>query len=166
VSAAATRPASDARDVGRTDAAGRAPAEPAAVAARDGSASIDALRSKRRETRLARVTRTIRFLEIFGLGWVGPILRIAIGESLRPELRALGSGLFVPLAGIAFFLVFWSQTAPRVETSLGALPGRRYGRRRSTSRTITPPSARRRLPSMPARRNATRRSSPRAARIG
>ena len=119
MSAAATRPASGAGELERTEEPARALVDPASAEMRGGPASLAA----RREKRLARVTKTIRYLEIFGLGWLGPILRIAIGESLRPELRALGSGLVVPLAGIALFLLAWSQAAPRVETSLGALPG-------------------------------------------
>ena len=36
---------------------------------------------------------------------------------------AFGLALFLPILGISLFLLLWSATAPRVDTSLGAFPG-------------------------------------------
>jgi len=45
------------------------------------------------------------------------------GASPRVELPLLWRGLGVPLLAILVFLLAWSAIAPRVETSLGTLPG-------------------------------------------
>ena len=60
---------------------------------------------------------------LWGSAWLPPLLRIAAGDSVSEQLGELKRVLFIPLIGIAIFLVGWSVLAPRVETSLGALPG-------------------------------------------
>ena len=77
----------------------------------------------RRERRFARITRAEGWLGVLGLGWLVPLLRIGAGDSARRQLPELWRGLMVPLIGIALFLTLWATLAPRVQTSLGAIPG-------------------------------------------
>jgi nitrate/nitrite transport system permease protein len=80
-------------------------------------------RQARRERLFARINKAAAYLGVFGLGWAAPILRIAAGDSPRHQLKELWSGLGIPLIGIVVFVAVWAQLAPKVETSLGAVPG-------------------------------------------
>lgn len=64
-----------------------------------------------------------RAMETLGFGWLSPLVNIAAGEPAGRELKSLGERLLVPLAAVALFLGLWAAAAPRVDTSLGALPG-------------------------------------------
>src|SRR5690348_8041840 len=75
------------------------------------------------EQRLARIRRLCAGLEMAGLGAFVPLLRLVAGANPRVELPLLWRGLGVPLVAILVFLLAWSAVAPRVETSLGTLPG-------------------------------------------
>jgi nitrate/nitrite transport system permease protein len=87
------------------------------------STRLDTARGKRREQHLARINRAAKWLEVFGLAWLAPILRIAAGDSLSEQLGELKRVLVIPLLGIVIFLTAWGVLAPRVQTSLGAIPG-------------------------------------------
>jgi len=80
-------------------------------------------RAARRECWQARITRVSGFLNILGIGWLVPLLKIAAGEPARPQLKALWRTLGVPLTAIVIFLAAWAWVAPMVKTSLGAVPG-------------------------------------------
>ena len=62
-------------------------------------------------------------VEAIGLGWLLPLARLGAGESPREQLAELRERLAIPLLGIALFLAAWAALAPRVQTSLGAIPG-------------------------------------------
>jgi nitrate/nitrite transport system permease protein len=64
-----------------------------------------------------------RAMETLGLGWLSPLVSMAAGEPVGPELKNLRDRLIAPIAAIAIFLGLWALAAPRVDTSLGALPG-------------------------------------------
>jgi nitrate/nitrite transport system permease protein len=83
----------------------------------------EAARAARRDRWQARLTRVSGFLDVFGLGWFVPILRIAGGESAGPQLKELWRGLGIPLSAVVLFLAAWGVLAPMVKTSLGVLPG-------------------------------------------
>ena len=78
---------------------------------------------ERRERLLLRINRASGWLNALGLSWLTPILKIAVGDSVREQLSELKRVLVIPLIGIAVFLVAWAVLAPRVQTSLGAIPG-------------------------------------------
>jgi nitrate/nitrite transport system permease protein len=86
-------------------------------------AVIDTLTIDHTEQRLARISRLCAGLTIAGLGVFVPLLRLVAGANPRVELPLLWRGLGVPLLAILVFLLAWSAAAPRVETSLGTLPG-------------------------------------------
>ncbi len=52
----------------------------------------------RRERWQARISRTAGFLNVLGLGWIAPLLRIAIGEPIKPELTELWRSFGIPVA--------------------------------------------------------------------
>jgi nitrate/nitrite transport system permease protein len=91
--------------------------------ATDTIAAAEADRLFRKEKRFARINKAARWLDALGFAWLPPVLRIAAGDSVSEQLGELKRVLFIPLIGIAIFIVGWSVLAPRVDTSLGALPG-------------------------------------------
>jgi len=80
-------------------------------------------REARRERMFLRINRASGYLNVLGLAWVTPILRIIAGDSPRHQLVQVWQLLGVPVLGIAAFLVLWASTAPMVQTSLGTIPG-------------------------------------------
>jgi nitrate/nitrite transport system permease protein len=69
---------------------------------------------------LERLERTLGPL---GLGWIVPLVRLLVGDRPVQQVKEIWHGLLVPLLAIAFFLWGWAVLAPRVVTSLGAIPG-------------------------------------------
>jgi nitrate/nitrite transport system permease protein len=69
------------------------------------------------------IARVDGHLKILGLGWITPILRLANGEDPAAQGKALWQGLGIPVLAIIIFLFVWGQLAPRVDTSLGSIPG-------------------------------------------
>ena len=82
-----------------------------------------AAKEARREKLFAAITRADFYLNVLGLGWLTPLLKIAAGDEVRPQLRELWKMLFVPLLGLVLFFAAWAWLAPQVKTSLGAIPG-------------------------------------------
>ncbi|HQF30864.1 MAG TPA: ABC transporter permease [Hyphomicrobiales bacterium] len=76
-----------------------------------------------RDTFFLRLNQAEKPLSIFGLGWIVPLLKMAAGDDPREQFRELWRGLVIPLVGIGIFLVGWAALAPKVQTSLGAIPG-------------------------------------------
>ena len=69
------------------------------------------------------INRANPYLALIGLGWFVPILRIFAGDNLNQQLRELWQQLGVPVLAIALFIGLWAQTAARIDTSLGGIPG-------------------------------------------
>jgi len=78
---------------------------------------------KRRERLHQWLNRANGTLNVFGLGFVVALLKIAAGDSPKTQMKALWQQLVVPLIGIGVFLAAWAWAAPQVKTSLGAIPG-------------------------------------------
>jgi nitrate/nitrite transport system permease protein len=78
---------------------------------------VPARRSPRTPERLCRV------LTLVGFGFLVPLIRMACGENPRIHLQELWRTLGVPLLAILVFLMAWSWSAGRIETSLGQIPG-------------------------------------------
>ncbi len=89
----------------------------------DTIAAAEARHLLRRERRFVRINRAAGWLDALGLGWLTPLLRIAAGDNVNEQLGELKRSLLIPLAGIGIFVLAWAALAPRVDTSLGALPG-------------------------------------------
>jgi nitrate/nitrite transport system permease protein len=91
------------------------------IAREEAEESIE--RERRRERRHARLNKVSKYLSLTGLGWFVPVLRMAAGDDPRAQCRELWLLLGVPLLAIAIFMGGWSQLAPRIDTSLGTIPG-------------------------------------------
>jgi nitrate/nitrite transport system permease protein len=77
----------------------------------------------RRARRFTRINKADAWFKVFGLSWLTPILKVAAGDNPRAQMKELWQLLGVPLLAIAVFLMLWATLAPRVQTSLGAVPG-------------------------------------------
>ncbi|MGA3007424.1 MAG: ABC transporter permease [Opitutaceae bacterium] len=67
--------------------------------------------------------RLISVLELVGLTWAVPIVRLWIGEDPREQLVQLGRMVGLPLLGCLLFMFLWSVVAANVKTSIGSVPG-------------------------------------------
>jgi len=85
--------------------------------------TAEADRAARRERAFARINRLSKGLDLIGLSFLTPVLKIAAGDSVKQNSRDLWRLLGAPLVAIAAFLALWAWTAPMVQTSLGAVPG-------------------------------------------
>jgi nitrate/nitrite transport system permease protein len=65
------------------------------------------------------------YLSLLGLGWLVPVARMVTGENPSDQIREIWQGLGIPLLAIGIFVLAWAQVAPRINTSLGAIPGPR-----------------------------------------
>ena len=90
-------------------------------------ATLDAIPAPpKTETAPARValsTRLTRFLELSGLTWGIPLVKLCAGEDPAGQFRRLWMEMGVPIAAFMLFLMVWDWSAARVETSLGTIPG-------------------------------------------
>ena len=77
----------------------------------------------RRARRVARAARLAGMLDTLGLAFLAPLVKAAAGDDPAGNLKASARLLGIPLLAILLFLLAWGQLAPRVQTSLGALPG-------------------------------------------
>ncbi len=67
--------------------------------------------------------RVIRGFEIAGFDLFVPILRLLFGEEPKAQLLQLVRTIGLPAIAFAVFLLGWSLTAAKIETSIGAVPG-------------------------------------------
>ncbi|WP_417812598.1 ABC transporter permease [Thalassospira alkalitolerans] len=77
----------------------------------------------RRQRRFARINKADAWFRVFGLAWMTPILKAAAGDNPRAQAGDIWRLLGVPLLAIALFIGLWATLAPKVQTSLGAVPG-------------------------------------------
>lgn len=69
------------------------------------------------------ISKASSWLEALGLAWLVPLLKIAAGDNPKEQLSELKTVLLIPLLGIVLFIGAWGVLAPKVQTSLGAVPG-------------------------------------------
>lgn len=62
-------------------------------------------------------------LNVAGLGFLVPVIRMLRGESPRSQLKDLWRLAGVPIVAVLMFLLLWSQMSSRIVTSLGTIPG-------------------------------------------
>jgi nitrate/nitrite transport system permease protein len=65
----------------------------------------------------------IKFLTITGLTWFVPLVKLAMGENPKQQIRELWLIMGVPIIAFMLFLGLWSFSASKVHTSLGEIPG-------------------------------------------
>jgi nitrate/nitrite transport system permease protein len=77
----------------------------------------------RKERIFTKINKADKFFGILGLAWLTPVLKIAAGDSPKANGKEIWRLLGVPLVAIVLFLSAWGVLAPKVQTSLGAVPG-------------------------------------------
>lgn len=81
------------------------------------------IQTQRRARLFARINRLDGWFKVLGLSFMTPLLRAAAGDNPKAQGKQIWQLLGVPLLAILAFLLVWGNLAPRVETSLGAIPG-------------------------------------------
>ena len=89
----------------------------------DPNFSQTADRDARRARLFMRINAADKWFQVIGLAWVTPMLKAAAGDNPRHQMGEIWRLLAVPLLAIAAFLMLWGTLAPKVQTSLGAVPG-------------------------------------------
>ncbi|MEP2641833.1 ABC transporter permease [Roseobacter sp.] len=77
----------------------------------------------RRARLFTRINKADNWFQVLGLAWVTPILKAVAGDNPRAQMKDLWRLAAVPLLAIFAFLLMWGTLAPKVQTSLGAVPG-------------------------------------------
>jgi len=85
--------------------------------------AAETARAERRARTFARINKADSWFQVLGLAWVTPFLRAAAGDNPRAQMGQVWRLLGVPLLAIVCFLLMWAHLAPKVQTSLGAVPG-------------------------------------------
>jgi ABC-type nitrate/sulfonate/bicarbonate transport system, permease component len=80
-------------------------------------------REARRERLFTRINKADGWFKVLGLSWVTPILRAFAGDNPKTQMKEIWQLLGVPVTAIVLFLAAWATLAPKVQTSLGAIPG-------------------------------------------
>jgi len=89
----------------------------------DPNFSAAASREARRAKLFTRINQVDPYLRIIGLGWIAPMIRAVMGDNPRAQMKDIWQQFLVPIISIIIFLMVWSTLAPKVQTSLGAIPG-------------------------------------------
>ncbi len=80
-------------------------------------------REARRARNFTRINAADKWFQVLGLAWITPMLRAAAGDNPGAQVKEVWRLLGVPLLSILCFLTLWGALAPKVQTSLGAVPG-------------------------------------------
>jgi len=89
----------------------------------DPNFTADAARKARRTRFFTRLNNVDSYLRILGFGWITPLIKAIMGDNPRVQMKQVWRELGVPVLAILVFLMGWSVLAPKVQTSLGAIPG-------------------------------------------
>lgn len=80
-------------------------------------------REAKRARLFTRINAADKWFQILGLSWMTPILKAIAGDNPSAQIKEIWRLLAVPLLAIVAFLMLWGMLAPKVQTSLGAVPG-------------------------------------------
>jgi nitrate/nitrite transport system permease protein len=67
--------------------------------------------------------KLVNFLELTGLNWGIPFVKMCAGESPSEQFKELWMIMGIPIVAFILFLMLWDWSAGKVQTSLGAIPG-------------------------------------------
>jgi len=70
-----------------------------------------------------RINKADSYFQVLGLSWMTPVLKALAGDNPAAQMREIWRLLAVPLLAILAFIALWGVLAPKVQTSLGAVPG-------------------------------------------
>ncbi|MEM6465258.1 MAG: ABC transporter permease [Pseudomonadota bacterium] len=80
-------------------------------------------REARRARLFTRINKADTWFQVIGMSWVTPVLKALAGDNPAAQMKEIWRLLAVPLIAIMAFLMLWGTLAPKVQTSLGAIPG-------------------------------------------
>lgn len=80
-------------------------------------------REAKRARLFTRINAADKWFQILGLSWMTPILKAIAGDNPSAQIKEIWRLLAVPLLAIVAFIMLWGMLAPKVQTSLGAVPG-------------------------------------------
>ncbi|MBO6886077.1 MAG: ABC transporter permease [Marivita sp.] len=80
-------------------------------------------RAARRARLFTRINAADKWFQVLGLSWLTPVLKAAAGDNPAAQMKEIWRLLAVPVIAILAFLMLWGVLAPKVQTSLGAVPG-------------------------------------------
>jgi len=83
----------------------------------------DQAKEARRTRLFTRINSADKWFQVLGLSWVTPVLKAAAGDNPKAQMGEIWRLLAVPILAICAFLLMWGTLAPKVQTSLGAIPG-------------------------------------------
>ena len=66
--------------------------------------------------------KILKLIDIAGLNFLSPVVRLATGENPPKQLREIGRFIIVPVVAFLAFLWLWSQLAPHHRTKAGEVP--------------------------------------------
>ncbi|OSQ51601.1 ABC transporter permease [Marivita geojedonensis] len=89
----------------------------------DPNFSDTADREARRARLFTRINAADKWFQVLGLSWVTPVLKAVAGDNPQAQIKEIWRLLIVPILAICAFLMLWATLAPKVQTSLGAVPG-------------------------------------------
>ncbi|SFQ96702.1 ABC transporter permease [Poseidonocella sedimentorum] len=89
----------------------------------DPNFSQSAAREARKARLFTRINAADKWFQVLGLSWITPVLKAAAGDNPKAQTKEIWRLLGVPLMAICAFLLMWGTLAPKVQTSLGAVPG-------------------------------------------
>ncbi len=89
----------------------------------DPNFSDSADREARKARLFTRINAADKWFQVLGLSWLTPVLKAAAGDNPQAQVKEIWRLLIVPVLAIVAFLMLWATLAPKVQTSLGAVPG-------------------------------------------
>jgi len=66
--------------------------------------------------------KILKAIDISGLNFLSPVVRLAYRENPRKQLREIGRFIIVPIVAFLVFLWLWSELAPHHRTKAGEVP--------------------------------------------
>ena len=66
--------------------------------------------------------KILKVIDIAGLNFLSPVVRLCAGEAPRKQLREIGRFIVVPIVAFLAFLWLWSVLAPKHRTKAGEVP--------------------------------------------
>ncbi|MGR3795853.1 ABC transporter permease [Vannielia sp. SX4] len=82
-----------------------------------------AAKEARKARLFTRINKADKWFSVLGLAWITPVLKAAAGDNPKAQGKEIWRLLGVPVLAIVGFLLLWGTLAPKVQTSLGAVPG-------------------------------------------
>ena len=83
----------------------------------------EAARAEKRARLFTRINKADGYFQVIGMSWITPVLRAAVGDNPKAQMKEIWRLLGVPVLAIIAFLTAWAWLAPQVQPSLGAIPG-------------------------------------------